>query len=200
MMSMKRVAVGGRHNRVMQGNRPSRSGEHRLLAASIMGLVAALAVGLSDPAHAAKSGIEKNKAAQVPVGTVRADDGAEQLRRLDIMLMVTSLRCRRTADDFQADYGDFTQEHLGDLNEAARALQAGFVGRYGEQGATRALDKISVVMANQYGAGHPWLNCHELKQITRGLARSHGRAALADAAAEVLADRRPRTVLALALK
>jgi len=199
-MSMKRVAVGGRHNRGTLGHRTSRGGERRLLAGSIMGLVAALAVGLSDPAHAAKPGIEKNKAGPVPAATAGAGDGAEQLRRLDIMLMVTSLRCRRTADDFQADYGDFTQEHLADLNDAARALQAGFVGRYGDRGATRALDKISAVMANQYGAGHPWLNCHELKQITRGLAHSHGRGALVDAAQEVLADQRPRTVVALALK
>ncbi len=198
-MSMKRVAVGGRHNRVVQG-RAGRVGEHRLLAASILGLVAALAVGLSDPAHAAKPGIEKIKVARAATNAAATGDTAEQLRRLDIMLMVTSLRCRRTADDFQADYGDFTQEHLDDLNDAARSLQAGFVGRYGEQGATRALDKISVMMANQYGGGHPWLNCHELKQIAQGLARSHGRAALVDAAQEVLADQRPRTVLALAVK
>lgn len=55
-------------------------------------------------------------------------------------------------------------------------------------------------MANQYGAGHPWLNCHELRQVTRGLAHSHGRAPLVAAADELLASARPRTVMALALK
>ena len=50
---------------------------------------------------------------------------AEQLRRLDIMLMVTSLRCRHGADDFRSDYQRFTARHLATLNEAGRTLQRG---------------------------------------------------------------------------
>lgn len=128
MISMKHVACGG------HSNRPERGADRRLLAGSILGIVAALAVGLTDPAHAAKDAAGAGKIDRVNkidgmnrVG--RIDDSAEQLRRLDIMLMVTSLRCRKTVDDFQADYGDFTQEHLSELNDAARSLQAGFVGR-----------------------------------------------------------------------
>ncbi|MCZ8171525.1 MAG: hypothetical protein O9272_07275, partial [Brevundimonas sp.] len=37
---------------------------------------------------------------------------AEKLRRLDIMLMVTGLRCRHTADNFQPDYQRFTTKHI----------------------------------------------------------------------------------------
>lgn len=183
MMSMTRVVLGGRSNRERKSR--GREGERRLLAGSILGIVAALGVGLVDPAHARAETV---------------DQSAEQLRRLDIMLMVTSLRCRTTVDDFQADYGDFTQEHLAELNEAARALKDGFVERYGDKGAALALDKISVIMANQYGAGHPWLNCHELRQVAQGLAHSHGRAPLVEAAEELLATERPGAVLALAMK
>ncbi len=84
-----------------------------------------------------------------------APSDAENLRRLDIMLMVTSLRCRLGADDFQPQYRQFTTNHIATLNHAARELEAGFVAQYGAKGAKRALDRVSVGMANQYGQGHP---------------------------------------------
>ena len=40
--------------------------------------------------------------AGVPASANTLED-AEKLRKLDIMLMVTGLRCRTTADNFQAD-------------------------------------------------------------------------------------------------
>ena len=67
---------------------------------------------------------------------------AEKLRRLDIMLMVTGLRCRTTADNFQADYGRFTTNHIRELNAASATLKAQMAARYGAAGATRALDKL----------------------------------------------------------
>jgi hypothetical protein len=112
---------------------------------------------------------------------------AENLRRLDIMLMVTSLRCRMGADDFQPHYRKFSANHLSTLNTAARSLEAGLVAQYGAKGAKRALDRISVGMANEYGQGHPWLGCGELKQITSDLAASHDASELKLAAAELLA-------------
>ena len=107
---------------------------------------------------------------------------AEKLRRLDIMLMVTGLRCRTTADNFQADYGRFTTNHIGELNAASRALKAELASLHGIGGADRALDRISVTMANQYGQGHPWLGCRQLGQVTRMLADAQGRAPLLAAA------------------
>ncbi|WP_423142196.1 S-adenosyl-L-homocysteine hydrolase [Parablastomonas sp. CN1-191] len=111
---------------------------------------------------------------------------AEGLRRLDIMLMVTGLRCRTTADNFQADYGRFTTKHYPELQAAALTMKADFAKRYGAAGANRALDKLSVQMANEYGQGHPWLDCSQLKQVTRGLATSEGSAALVDASRKLL--------------
>ena len=118
--------------------------------------------------------------------TASAASQDEQVRKLDIMLMVTSLRCRMGADDFQPQYRKFSSNHLTSLNGAARRLEAGLVARHGKKGATRALDRISVGMANQYGQGHPWLGCAELKEITSDLAKSNDPAILAQAAEELL--------------
>ncbi|MDB5723649.1 MAG: S-adenosyl-L-homocysteine hydrolase [Novosphingobium sp.] len=111
---------------------------------------------------------------------------AEKLRRLDIMLMVTGLRCRTTADNFQADYQRFTTNHITELNQSARALKAELAARSAGN-ADRALDQLSVSMANSYGQGHPWLNCSELKMVAGGLADAPGEEPLV-AAAEQLID------------
>lgn len=111
---------------------------------------------------------------------------AEKLRRLDIMLMVTGLRCRTTADNFQADYGRFTANHIAELNAASDALKADLGRRYGAAGANRALDRLSVTMANAYGQGHPWLDCGQLKQVARGLAAARGQGPLVEAADQLL--------------
>ncbi len=110
----------------------------------------------------------------------------EQVRKLDIMLMVTSLRCRMGADDFQPEYRKFSANHITSLNAAARSLESGLVARHGKKGAKRALDRISVGMANQYGQGHPWLGCAELKEVTEDLAKSKDPGVLAQAADELL--------------
>ncbi len=112
---------------------------------------------------------------------------AEDLRRLDIMLMVTSLRCRTGVDNFQPQYRSFTANHIATLNSAARRLEAGLVNQHGSKGAKRALDRISVGMANEYGQGHPWLECTDLKRITSELAASRNPADLQLAAVELLA-------------
>ena len=109
---------------------------------------------------------------------------AEKLRRLDIMLMVTGLRCRTTAYNFQADYQRFTTNHIAELNQSARALKAERAVRGGN--ADKALDRMSVTMANTYGQGHPWLGCDELKMVAQGLASSRGEAPLIEAADQLL--------------
>lgn len=125
--------------------------------------------------------------ASVPAAADPLDD-AEKLRRLDIMLMVTGLRCRTTADNFQADYGNFTTAHYATLNSAAAVLKSDLSLRYGAASANRALDKLSVTMANSYGQGHPWLDCGQLKQVTRDLAAAQGRAPLVEAANQLLSN------------
>jgi hypothetical protein len=147
----------------------------RLLGSALLALVA-LAIGLvaSAPAHAA--------------GLDAQMTGAEKVRRLDIMLMVTGLRCRTSADNFTADYGDFTTSHLGELNAAAAELKASFARTHGATGAQRALDRLGTVIANGYGQGHPWLSCGDLKVVTHSLAQAKGRAPLEEAADQLLGD------------
>jgi hypothetical protein len=125
-------------------------------------------------------------AAAVPVGATDNGD-AEKLRRLDIMLMVTALRCRTGPDNFQAEFQQFEGSHLKELNGAAADLRSGLVSSYGTKGADRALDRLSTSMANQYGQGHPWLGWAELKVTTRILANIRGRDALVEAADQLLA-------------
>jgi len=115
--------------------------------------------------------------------------GAEKLRRLDIMLMVTGLRCRNTPDNFQADFHRFEASHMVELNQAARSMKADLARRYGAAGASRALDRISVGMANEYGQGHPWLNCAQLKTVAINLSKARGPGVLEAAADELLADK-----------
>lgn len=142
---------------------------------TILGVSASLAVTL---------------AAAAPAQAAGAPAGAEKLRRLDIMLMVTSLRCRTTADNFQAEYQSFTTNHLAELNKANGELRDGLARQYGSGGSARALDRISTVMANTYGQGHPWLGCRDLKQVAGNLARAQGRSTLEEAADQLLGDGR----------
>lgn len=153
-----------------------------LLGSTMLGLAAlTLGIAAATPAHAAGS-----------------MSGAEKVRRLDIMLMVTGLRCRTTADNFQADYGRFTTNQLSDLNAANAELKGEMARRYGAAGAQRALDRLSTVMANGYGQGHPWLGCAELKSVARNLATVRGRATLEEAADQLLSDYGSTTRLAWA--
>lgn len=124
----------------------------------------------------------------------RAEDAgnAQKLRQLDIMLMVTGLRCRTTADDFQGDFQAFEAHHLSELNSAAARMKAEYVSSFGNRGADRELDRISTMMANAYGNGHPWLGCHELKQVAQGLAAAEGVDPLLAAADQLLVGDGPR--------
>lgn len=122
--------------------------------------------------------------------TAQADivsDNAENIRKLNIMLMVTSLRCRTGRDDFQADYNQFTRAHLATINRAGNELTARLTRHKGARGAKMELDRIGVSMANGYGQGHPWLDCAALKQVTRELAGNGDATHLTATAHELLA-------------
>ncbi|WP_206240807.1 hypothetical protein [Novosphingobium terrae] len=124
---------------------------------------------------------------------------AEKLRRLDIMLMVTGLRCRSGADDFQGDFVLFEARHMPELNRAAVDLEAEGVAA-GLKHDEHMVDRLSTAMANNYGNGHPWLGCHELKGLTRNLASVDGEEALIAAAEETLSgDGHVTSVVAVAV-
>ncbi len=111
---------------------------------------------------------------------------AESIRKLNIMLMVTSLRCRTGVHDFQAEYRRFSATHLSNLNAAGKTMRGAMHARYGVRGSKRALDKVSVQMANAYGDGHPWMDCEQLKKVTHDLSLNGDRTRLSAAARELL--------------
>ncbi len=122
-----------------------------------------------------------------PAAAAVSPEDAGKLRQLDIMLMVTSLRCRFGADNFQADYETFATNQSPLMQDAFRSLQADYTARLGPARTRKALDSISVGMANQYGHGHPWLGCGELKAMAKELAGTHDARLLVATADEVLA-------------
>lgn len=125
------------------------------------------------------------------------NDDAAAIKRLDIMLMVSSLRCRYSSDDFQPEYRRFSARHLAALNQAHRTMKADYDRRFGAKGGKRELDRVSTSMANNYGRGHPWMDCAELKQVTAGLADQAKSNELNRAASELLAERPQGDRLAL---
>jgi hypothetical protein len=120
--------------------------------------------------------------AGMPASAHTSLDAAEKLRRLDIMLMVTALRCRFGEDNFQSDYEAFSTRHLPQLNDAARELTTELARRHGANQARRALDRMSTGIANGYGMGHPQLGCAELKRTTQELTAVSSAEALVAAA------------------
>ena len=125
-------------------------------------------------------------------------ESAEKVRRLDIMLMVTALRCRFGADDFRPDYEAFSARHLDTLNAAGRRLTQELAARHGASAARRALDRLSTGMANSYGMGHPSMDCGELKQAAHGLAYETASEGLVAAADVLLAGQSREDIFLLA--
>ncbi|WP_152553413.1 S-adenosyl-L-homocysteine hydrolase [Erythrobacter longus] len=129
--------------------------------------------------------------AQANAGSTTGFDQAHSLRSLDIMLMVTSLRCRSGPHDFRSDYNNFSAVQSAHLNAAGRTLRRSFAASYGETNPARALDRMGVKIANSYGDGHPWLNCAQLQQAARELSQSPDVDHLANKARYLLSARRP---------
>ena len=111
---------------------------------------------------------------------------AESIRTLDMMLMATSLRCRKGEHDFRAEYDLFSRHNGHLLRSANDTMRRSLNATYGLRGGERALDRMSVRMANNYGNGHPWMSCSELKAAAVDLARAHSKASLAAAANRLL--------------
>lgn len=124
--------------------------------------------------------------APAPAQANAALEEAEKLQKLDIMLMVSSLVCRFGQDNFQSDYSRFAATHRMTLNAAGDTLQRDMIARHGPSAGKKALDRINVRMANEYGQGHPWMACAQLKSAASQLAQVNDRTTLIRAADEML--------------
>ena len=112
---------------------------------------------------------------------------AAKLRHLDVMLMVTALRCRSGADNFQSDYDQFVDHNRGVLGAANHAMLDDLAGHMGAARASAEMDKLSVMMANHYGNG-TGVGCHELRMIAQDLGSTREPAALTDAAEALVGE------------
>jgi hypothetical protein len=90
---------------------------------------------------------------------------ALKIKHLNTMLMATALRCRNTPDDFLPHYNALVKKHndlIGAQNVIVRLELAKTLGNVG---AVARSDNLSVGYANSYGAGHPTMNCRQLKSL-----------------------------------
>lgn len=135
----------------------------------------------------------------MPATAQSATEDARQLRQLDMMLMVTNLRCRRLGEDFTSEYNSFTTAHLQTMRGANRQLLATYGGNGSAREKADNLDRIITSMANNYGLGHPWLECAQLRRIADDLSQERGRTELLAAANQLLAAQpSPTTTFAIA--
>lgn len=104
---------------------------------------------------------------------------AAQLKDLDIMLMVATLRCRISDVDFSADYNRFVKAKREILANANQDLRSQFAFAVGEAKALGAYDDYATKIANGYGGGAKGLSCADFAALTRAAADApEGRATL----------------------
>lgn len=104
---------------------------------------------------------------------------AAQLKDLDIMLMVATLRCRISDLDFSADYNRFVRAKREILADANKDLRGQFALAVGDARALGAYDDYATKIANGYGGGANGMSCTDFAALTRAAADApEGRATL----------------------
>jgi hypothetical protein len=101
-----------------------------------------------------------------------AEQDAAKVANLNMMMMVSALRCRKGPDDFLADYNRFVKNNNPVIGEQNAAVRSHFARINGNGNADAAMDKFIISIANSYGGGHDRLGCSELKRVAQDLSRS----------------------------
>ncbi len=110
--------------------------------------------------------------AQAQACWTNAEQDAAKVANLNMMMMVSALRCRNGADDFLADYNRFVKNNNPVIGSQNAAVRSHFVRINGAKGADAAMDKFIIGIANSYGGGHDRLGCGQLKAVAKDLSRS----------------------------
>ncbi len=126
---------------------------------SLLGIVAAATAMLSGEARAASCWSET--AYQ-----------AAQLRDLDTMLMVATLRCRLKGTDFSADYNRFVVNKRPILSAANIEIQSAFSQTVGRARALGAYDDLMTKIANSYGSGVAGMSCADFATLAKTAAEA----------------------------
>jgi hypothetical protein len=95
---------------------------------------------------------------------------AAQVRDLDTMLMVSSLRCHLKGVEFIPAYNEFVANNRDALVEANNRIQTHFTGK----GGASAYDSYVTKLANSYGAGAKDISCAELADMATTAANLGG--------------------------
>jgi hypothetical protein len=100
-----------------------------------------------------------------------AQQDAARIKHLNMMLMVTGLRCRNGSDNFLPDYNRFVSNNNAVLGAQNALIRSHLAQKHGAKRAVSALDEMSIGMANKYGNGHSSMGCKELKALAKKLSR-----------------------------
>ncbi len=98
--------------------------------------------------------------AQAACWTPQAVEAA-QVRELETMLMVASLRCRLSGSNFIGDYNGFVRASRPTLSAANDKLREHFDGA----GGLNAYDRYVTGIANRYGGGVGGMNCKDFQAV-----------------------------------
>lgn len=101
-----------------------------------------------------------------------AEQDAAKVANLNMMMMVSALRCRKGPSDFLADYNRFVKINNPLIGSQNAAVRSHFARIGGNGNADAAMDKFIIGIANSYGGGHDRLGCGELKMVAQDLSRN----------------------------
>jgi hypothetical protein len=108
---------------------------------------------------------------------VEAD--AAKIANLNMMMMVSALRCRSGPDNFLNEYNRFVKANNDVLGSQNATMKGHFARVAGANAAEGAMDKYIIGLANNYGSGHKSMGCAELKELASDMAaKSHSTDAL----------------------
>ena len=100
--------------------------------------LAALAIGIGQPAHAAMGCWDQSHAA------------AAKIRDLQSRLMVATMRCRAFGMDVLSEYNEFVRANRTTIQDANGLIKSQFAKGYGPAGQNR-YDSFTTSLANAYG-------------------------------------------------
>ena len=125
----------------------------------ISGKVAALALAatvVADPAQACWTDAETD---------------AATVANLNMMMMVSALRCRNGPDNFLAEYNRFVSLNNTIIGAQNATVRGHFSRTEGVGRAEASMDHFVIDIANNYGGGHETLNCAQLHLVAIDLAQ-----------------------------
>ena len=116
----------------------------------------------------ALAGLAQGGAAQATCWSEDAVEAA-QIRTLETMLMVASLRCRDSGTDLLPSYNAFVRGHRAMLTVMNDRLRAHF-------GNLNAYDRYVTSVANRYGGGAIGLDCEDMAGLLASARNASGSA------------------------